>query len=218
MPIRAVLFDFDGVLADTENVHVAAWQRTFRVMGWHESEETCVRAASIADVAFVREVFARRKIDGGNVKGWAERKQALTVGLLRERPRLQPGAAELVQTLREAGLTLGVVTTTRRANVETVLAASGLLDAFDVVITGDDVEHPKPDPAGYRLAVERLALPPGEAVALEDSPTGLLAAEQAGLRVVAVAPTRPAGPSAGAALTWLADLTDGPAVLAALGI
>ena len=69
MTNRAVLFDFDGVIADTENVHVAAWQRTFGLMGWIESDEVCARAAEIDDRAFVREVFARRKIEG-DVEGW----------------------------------------------------------------------------------------------------------------------------------------------------
>jgi len=218
MPTRSVLFEFHGVIADTENVHVAAWQRTFRAMGWHEPEETCIRAAAIDDRAFVQEVFARRKIDGGDAEGWARRKQALTVELLRDRPRLQPGAAELVQALKEAGVALAVVTSTRRANVETVLAASGLLDAFDLVVAGDDVTSVKPDPEPYRLAVDRLKIAPGDAVALEDSATGLVAAERAGLRVIAVVATQPAGDWSGAAASWLPDLTDQPAALAAIGV
>ena len=79
---RAVLFDFDGVLADTENVHVAAWQRTFGLMGWLEADEACARAAEIDDRAFCAEVFARRKLEGGDVEGWSRRKQELAVRML----------------------------------------------------------------------------------------------------------------------------------------
>ena len=220
MPTRAVLLDFNGLLADTENVHVAAWQRTLRVLGWAEPEESCLRALEVDDEAFLREVFARRKVEAGDLPGWVGRKRALTVELLRDRPRLQPGAAELVQALREAGVALGVVTTARRANVETVLAATGLLDAFDVVVAGDDVAHPKPDPEPYRRALDRLGIDPADAVALEDSSTGLASARGAGLRAVAVAPTRPAADEAGpdAAVAWLPGLDDLPAVLAALGV
>lgn len=218
MPTRAVLFDFDGVLADTENVHVAAWQRTFRAMGWNESDETCARAAEIEDRAFVAEVFVRRKLEGGDAEGWASRKQELTLQLLRDRPHLQPGVADLVNKLQEAGVALAVVTTTSRANVEAVLAASGLLDAFDIIISGDDVKAPKPDPEGYRLAITRLKVLPGEAVAIEDSATGLVAAQRAGIRVVAVVPDKPTGDWSSGDAAWLPNLADQPSVLAAIGL
>src|ERR1700678_3892929 len=120
MPTRAVLFDFDGVIADTGNVHVAAWQRTFGVMGWLESDEACARASEIDDRAFVAEVFARRKIDDGNIEGWVARKQELTLRLLADAPRIYPSVALLVERLR-GRVRLGVVTTTWRANVEAVL-------------------------------------------------------------------------------------------------
>ena len=218
MPTRAVLLAFDGVLADTENVQIAAWQRTFRAMGWHESEESCLRAVGIEDHVFVSEVFARRKIEGGDSDGWARKKQGLMDDLLRDRPRLQPGVAALVQTLKEAGILLGVVTTSRRVSVETVLAASGLLDAFDVIVTADDVLALKSDPAGYRLAVEQLKLEPGAVVAVEDSAGGLSAAEQAGVRVVALVAADPAIDWAGSASARVADLTDASEVLAAIGL
>ncbi len=218
MPTRAVLFRFDGVLADTENVHVAAWQRTFRVMGWNESDETCARAAEIDDRAFVLEVFARRKIEGGDAGGWASRKQSLTIQLLRDRPHLQPGVADLVHSLREAGIALAVVTESQRANVEAVLAASGLIDAFDVLVTGNDLKSPKLDLEAYRLAITRLKVAPGEAVAIEDSASGLVNAQKAGLRVVAVVAAQPAGDWTTGDAAWLPNLTDQPSVLAAIGV
>ena len=185
---RAVLFDFDGVLADTENVHVAAWQRTCRGMGWNEPDETCARAAEIDDRSFVAEVFARRKIDGGDVEGWARRKQDLTARLLLEGGRVVAGVADLVRHLR--GRTrLAVVSTAWRANVVGLLDRAGLLDAFEFVIAKEDVRATKPNPEAYRLALARLQLAAADVVALEDSPSGLAAAERAGVRVVVVGPT-----------------------------
>ncbi len=215
MPTRAVLFDFDGVIADTENVHVAAWQRTLGVMGWIESDEACARAAEVDDRAFLAEVFSRRKLEGGDVEGWALRKQDLAVRLLADAPRIYPGLVGLVDRLRGVAR-LGVVTTTWRANVEVVLRAAGRLDAFEFVIAKEDVRAPKPDPEGYRLALARLALPPGEVVALEDSPTGLIAARAAGVRAVAIGHRRAKGDWTGdsAYAPGLADL--GP-LLAAIG-
>jgi HAD superfamily hydrolase (TIGR01509 family) len=81
---------------------------------------------------------------------------------------------------------LAIVTTTWRENVQTVLNAACLEAAFDVVIGKEDVPRPKPDPAAYLLALQKLGVKPGEAVALEDSLTGFQAAQAAGLRCVVV--------------------------------
>ena len=215
MPTRAVLFDFDGVIADTTNVHVAAWQRTFGVMGWTETDEVCARSAEMDDRAFVEEVFARRRIVDGDVDGWVARKQELALRLLNDSPRLYPGVASLVEKLR-GRVRLGVVTTTWRANVEAVLRASGLRDAFEFLVAKEDVKATKPDPEGYRLAVSKLGLPAGEVVALEDSSTGLGAARGAGVRVLAVGHRRGDGEWAGGA-TFLPGFIDLARVLDALG-
>ena len=124
MPPRAVLFDFDGVIADTENIHVAAWQRTFGLMGWRYRPTSLRRAAEIDDRDFLAEVFAGKEIDGGDVDGWVRRKQELTVALLADSPRIYPGVAELVARLR-GRVRLAVVSTTWRENIETVLRAAG---------------------------------------------------------------------------------------------
>ena len=126
------------------------------------------------------------------MSGWTLRKQALTIAMLKDSPRLYPGVAALVQALR-GRLRLAVVTGTWRANVETVLRASGLEDAFELIVAKEDVTAAKPAPDGYLLALKRLKLKPSSAVALEDSPGGLAAARAAGLRVVAVGHRRPAG-------------------------
>jgi beta-phosphoglucomutase len=189
MPTHAVLFDFDGVIADTENVHIAAWQRTFGAMGWLESDEVCARAAEVDDRAFVAEVFARRKVEG-DVEGWVARKQVLTLRLLADSPRLYPGIAELVRAL-EGKVRLGVVTTTWRANVQAVLEASSLAGAFEFIVAKEDVKSPKPDSEGYRLALANLELTGAEVVALEDSPGGLESSRKADIRVIAIGHRRP---------------------------
>jgi HAD superfamily hydrolase (TIGR01509 family) len=199
MSLRALLFDFDGVLADTENIHVAAWERTFADLGWEVPDEVCARAAEEDDRAFLASVFAARKVDRGDVSGWTLRKQALTIRMLRDSPRLYPGVAALVQALR-GRVRLAVVTGTWRANVEAVLRAAGLEDAFELIVAKEDVTAAKPAPDAYLLALKRLKLKPSSAIALEDSPSGLASALAAGLRVVAVGHRRPAGDWVGEAL------------------
>ncbi len=216
MPTRAVLFDFDGVLADTENVHVAAWQRTFGVMGWIETDEVCAQAAEVDDRAFVAQVFERRKIAGGNVEGWVARKQELTRQLLADSPRIYPGLARLIERLTTAQIRLGVVTTTWRSNVEAVLTATGLVGAFEFVVAKEDVTATKPDPEAYRLALAKLGLPANDVVAIEDSQTGLESARTSGLRAIAVGHRRPEGDWSGDS-TFVGSLVDVDHVIARIG-
>lgn len=193
MPPRAVLFDFDGTLVDTENIHVAAWQRTLARMGWEVADEAAARAAEIDDRYFLQELFGRRKVEGADLDGWMALKQDLAATMLADAPRLYPGVPELVSALTARGVRLAVVTTTWRRNVEVVLGASGLADAFEAILAKEDVAAVKPDPEAYDRALKRLGLPASEAVALEDSPTGLASARAAGIEVVAVGHRRSEG-------------------------
>jgi HAD superfamily hydrolase (TIGR01509 family) len=210
------LFDFDGVIVDTENVHVVAWQRTLSRMGWELTDEVASRAAEIDDRFFLRELFNGRKITEIDLEGWIKIKQDLTEMMLADAPRIYRGIVELVHGLKAHNITMAVVTTTWRKNVEIVLAAGKLRDEFALIIAKEDVLNVKPAPDGYLLALDRLGLTAAEAIAIEDSPTGLQAARSAGLPVIAVGHRRPKGAWAGD--DYLANLTDTSAVLARLGI
>lgn len=181
-----MLFDFDGVIADTENVHIAAWERTFDWMGWDVSPEECAKAAAVDDRVFLARLFEKRKVTGGDVAGWVAHKQRITVAMLRDSPRMVAGAKELIEELAARQVLLGVVTDTWRENVAVVLGAAGLMDRFQVIVGKEDVKKPKPDPAGYRLALRKMKLSAKSAAAIEDSEGGLLACDLAGLRCVIV--------------------------------
>lgn len=193
MPLKAILFDFDGVIADTENHHVAAWQRTVSSMGLQITDEVAARAGDVDDREFLMELFADREIPVDKVDEWVDRKQALTVELLRYAPRVYPGVVELVGALRGRAR-LAVVSGTWRANIATVLDAAGLDEAFDVIVAKEDVAKRKPDPEAYQLALKKLRLSGQSVAAIEDSPTGLTSAREAGVRrLIAVGHRRPFG-------------------------
>ncbi len=86
MAFRALLLDFDGVIADTENHHVAAWQRTLAALGWQVPDEVAARAAEVDDRLFLRDLFADQQIEGGEIEGWVQKKQALAIQMLRDAP------------------------------------------------------------------------------------------------------------------------------------
>jgi HAD superfamily hydrolase (TIGR01509 family) len=193
MPTHAFLFDFDGVIAETENHHVAAWQRTLGFMGLQVADDVAMRAMEDDDREFLTALFAERNIPIDRVDDWVGRKQELTVELLRRAPRVYPGVVEVVRALH--GRTrLAVVSGTWRENVEAVLDAAGLADAFDLIVAKEDVTRRKPDPEAYLVALEKLRLPPQSVVVLEDSPTGIASARAAGIgRIIAVGHRRPRG-------------------------
>ncbi len=198
MPLKAVLFDFDGVIAETENHHVTAWQRTLAAMGWLVPDEIAARAAEVDDREFLSDLFTLRGMPVDQVNEWVRRKQLLTRELLGYSPRLYPGVAALVRSLR-AKVRLAVVSGTWRENIQVVLESTGLADAFETIVGKEDVTAQKPAPEAYLLALKRLRLSARSVVAVEDSPPGLSSARNAGLRVIAVGHRRPFGEWVGGA-------------------
>jgi HAD superfamily hydrolase (TIGR01509 family) len=185
MPPSAVLFDFDGVIADSENHHIAAWQRTLMALGWEIPDDEAALSAEMDDREFLRGLFDQRGVEVGDIEGWVRKKQQLTIALLRDSPRIYPGVIELVQSLR-GRVRLAVVSGTWRENVEAVLANPAITGAFEFIVGKEDVGSVKPDPEAYLLALRKLAMRPAEVVAIEDSPSGIAAARAAGIAGIAV--------------------------------
>lgn len=181
---RAVVFDMDGLLLDSEE----AWHDAERdLLANHGAELTEVdRLASVGRSVDEVIIWYAERI------GWGpERVPELRdelIRLVRERYAeiaLMPGALELIGQLRGRAR-LGLASNTDRSLVDHALASTGLGEAFGVIVTAEDVERPKPAPDLYLFACECLGVRPDEAVALEDSQAGVAAAKAAGMWCVAV--------------------------------
>ena len=181
---RAVVFDMDGLLLDTEVVWQRSEEELFRRYGEEFSMED--KLAVIGTSAeHTADYFARR------LRQPPERGPGLVdelMAAMHEQLRLQvagrPGAVELVERLR--GRTrLGLASNSPRRLVDAALATAQLDDAFDAIVTSDDAAF-KPAPDIYLLACERLGVDPQDALALEDSASGIAAAKAAGLTCIAV--------------------------------
>lgn len=205
--VNAILWDFDGVIARTENLHVAAWQRVVRHVEVKLPRQAFDNAAIEDDRDLIAKAFASLKIKlhSSQIRDWCAAKQAILVELLKTAPPIYPQVAETMRWLASEGLRQAVVTSTWRANVEATLGGTGLLKQMDFIVAKEDVARPKPSPDGYRLAVQRLGLPPGQCLALEDSPAGLASARAAGVAVLAVA--HPFSPAARRAGEWAGGAT-----------
>ncbi|WP_337844039.1 HAD-IA family hydrolase [Thermus sp.] len=190
--LKALLFDLDGTLAETEELHREAFNRAFREAGlpflWDRS-----LYKALLQVAGGKERIAHflhtcpgcPRLSQEELLRLHRRKNALYAALLREEGvPLRPGVRRLLLEAKGAGLALALVTTTSPENVRAFLEASGLEGVFDLVLAGDVVPRKKPDPAIYRLARAELGLREGEGVTVEDSRNGLLSARGAGLPVL----------------------------------
>ncbi|HUF06910.1 MAG TPA: HAD family phosphatase [Candidatus Binatia bacterium] len=184
---RAVIFDMDGLLLDTETLWHESEVELFRRHGAEFTREDQMQVIGTSFDITAR-YFAERL--GWPVERGAELVDEM-VALMHERVRQQvdarPGAVELVDALRAVdGVRLGLASNSPLFLVDDALATAGLSDAFEAIVTADDVEHAKPAPDIYLLACARLGVSPSEAIALEDSASGVTAAKAAGLACIAV--------------------------------
>lgn len=185
MTVKALIFDFDGLLMDTETTLLESWRWEWRRHGLeldpagffadHGGDANESRYAALAEavgLAYDRDSSHARRM-------------AYRVGL-NAALEPAPGVVAWLDRAAELGLRLAVASSSARAHVDGMLRQSGLRERFEVLATGDEVAAHKPDPAVYLLALERLGLPAGQAVAFEDTPHGVAAAHAAGLLCVAV--------------------------------
>ena len=182
---RAVVFDMDGLLLDTELLWHRAETELFGRRGVEFTWDDKMRVIGTS-FAFTADYFADRLgVPREQGPGLVQEMVDLMQGHLREQVDGRPGAVELVERLR-GHTRLGLASNSPRALVDTALATAGITDAFDAIVTSDDVTQPKPAPDLYLLACERLGVAPEDALALEDSPSGITAAKAAGLTCIAV--------------------------------
>lgn len=182
--MRAVLWDMDGTLVDTEPYWINAEHEIVEAHGGTWSDEFAhelVGKDLMVSAQFIR--------DNSPITWEPERviEELLTrvIAQVREHVPWRPGARELLESLREQGVPSALVTMSWRSFAEAVLDA--LPDgSFAVVVTGDEVERGKPHPEPYLRAADLLGVSPSDCVALEDSPTGVASAVAAGVPTVAI--------------------------------
>lgn len=196
MKLKALIFDVDGTLAETEEAHRAAFNTAFEQwnLGWHWTRDdyrillkttggkermTAFQASLPADARrlTIVEIAALHK----------DKTQIYADILERGELELRPGVRELIAEAKTKGVRVAVATTTNLPNVDALQrccwgqSGDGI---FEVIAAGDQVNHKKPAPDVFLLALEKLGLSPDECLAFEDSRNGLLSAKAAGLRVV----------------------------------
>lgn len=185
-PLQGLLFDFDGLILDTETTVFQAWDDKFKEYGkkllleeWAEILGKSGNEPGPTD-SFLNSIPDETK----RMEIIKEVKQQEMNLVLQQTP--MKGAEELIIKAKKAGLKLGIVSSSGREWVHSHLDRLGLLDYFDHTSCSDEVIEAKPNPALYRLGLEKMDLSPEKVLVLEDSPNGVLAAKRAGLFCIAV--------------------------------
>jgi HAD superfamily hydrolase (TIGR01509 family) len=184
--IRALVFDFDGLILETEGPIFLSWQELYASFGYPLPFEVWATTIGSAEAEFEPARELERLL--GQPLDWSAiepKRQQRELALINQQPIL-PGVEQTLQDARRLGLKLGLASSSSCKWVEGHLKERGLRSYFDVVRAADDVRLTKPDPELYLAVLEKLGVSGAEAVALEDSPNGIRAAKAAGMYCVAV--------------------------------
>jgi HAD superfamily hydrolase (TIGR01509 family) len=188
MPVKALIFDFDGTILDTETPEFQSWQAVYAGFGcelplaqWVNTIGRGHDQITFDPYAYLQECTGKN-IDRDAVR---TRRRSHFAELLAREP-LRAGVLEYMREAQEAGLRLAIASSSDRVWIEGHLARFDLLDCFEVVRCADDVARTKPDPELYLSAVAALSLSRSEVVAFEDSPNGALAARRAEIFCVTI--------------------------------
>ena len=181
---RAILWDNDGVLVDTEKWFFAANRMELAAVGvtatWAQFEEINLKQGV--------SLLSLSGLEGEDLRDLYSRRDARYSELLRTEELAIPGMLELLQRTKEHFFTTGIVTASHREHFDLVHGLSGMREHVDFVVVREDYLRGKPYPDGYLVGVERAGLAAGDCLAVEDSPRGIAAARAAGLECIFFTP------------------------------
>lgn len=209
--MKAILWDNDGVLVDTEHLYFQATRETLAARGIEITEAQYLEL-------FLQQ--SRGILHFAHEHGWSEEqlerirreRSALYSALLREHSRVIDGVEEVLAALHGRCI-MGIVTSSQREHFDIIHGKSGLLRYFDFVLASGDYSEPKPHPEPYLKAVERAGVAPEECIVIEDSERGLASAKAAGLRCIVVPSRLTAGRPFAGALHVARDIRELPRLL-----
>lgn len=198
--LHAVIFDFDGVICDSELLHYQALNAVFNRFGVDIPKEVhWEKYLGYSDMENIQAVNRdyQMGLDDAAVNRLVEEKKIIFDELVKDDAQIIDGVSEFINMLTKHNIRRAVCSGALRSDINLMLSGSGFADAFEVIVSADEVKHGKPDPEGYLLALDKLnaagttPIKPSECVVIEDSQWGLEAAAAAGMNPVAVTNTYP---------------------------
>ncbi|HCB22943.1 TPA: hypothetical protein DEP06_03965 [Candidatus Daviesbacteria bacterium] len=186
--IKAVIYDFDDTMVDSDSLHIESWEANLKehyidIAGFKKwrAENLMGRSSTENAKSIVKryginidpEIFYKRKVE-------------IFMKIAVDKLKLLPGLVKSLKLFKKEGLRLAISTGSPKKYVDAVLKKYGLTKYFDVIVTSEDITRSKPDPQMYLIASDRLKLSPAECVVIEDIPAGIQSAKAAGCKCIAV--------------------------------
>lgn len=185
MTTRAALWDMDGTLVDTAELHFAAWRQTCEELGRGFTRDDFAATFGLRNPEIMDKLFPGRYSEA-EVAAIGDRKEVLYRDAARAGVALLPGVAELMAGLHKAGFRQAIGSSAPRANLDLILEITGIAKYLGAVVGMEDTTRGKPDPQVFLVGAERLGVAPSGCVVFEDAPAGIQAARAGGMRCVAV--------------------------------
>jgi len=193
--LKAVIFDFDGVISDSEPCHFAAANKVLDDFGIQLTrQQYYADYLGFTDYELFETVKKKYKTDfkGTSIEQLVERKAEVFQELIKQTDHLINGITELITELKKNNIKVAINSGAIAADIKIMLAGSAIENSFDVIVSADDITKGKPDPESYLLTLEKLntvsdsPISAKQCVVIEDSRWGIISAKKAGMHVVAV--------------------------------
>jgi beta-phosphoglucomutase family hydrolase len=188
--LEAVIWDMDGVLADTAPHHFRAWRETFAKRGISFTEADFMRGFGVKNDAIIRNVLGEKTTDA-EIETIAREKEATFRRIIGKDIKPLPGALKLLGQMHNRGIKMAIASSTVIENIRLIVGSLGIKNYFEAIITGHDVTEGKPSPQVFLVAAQRLGAEPKNCVVFEDAVAGVKAAKRAGMHCVAITSTHP---------------------------
>lgn len=183
-----VIFDMDGVLADTGPIHFDSWVKLANEIGKNFTKDLFEETFGQISSDIIRKLVGP-DIDQRKIKNWANSKEKYYREMVKDKLEPLPGALDLIKSLKDKKLKLAVGSSGPTANVKLLLKTLKIKNFFDCIITGDDVKTGKPAPDVFLAVTKKLKLSPKNCIVVEDAPVGITAAKRAEMKVIALTTT-----------------------------
>jgi beta-phosphoglucomutase len=181
----AVIWDVDGTLIDTAELHFRAWEELAKRLGKKFTREDFATTFGRRNPEIIHQVFGPDLSDR-RVAELGEEKEEIYRVAARKGIQLLPGVHSLLESLRQAGWAQAIGSSAPKANLDLILQMTGIERFFDAIISMEDTDRGKPDPQVFLLAADRLEIEPARSVVIEDAVAGIEAARRAGMKSIAV--------------------------------
>lgn len=187
---KAVIWDMDGVIADTAPYHLKAWQEVFQKRGVNFTEEDFRRSFGQRNDTIINNTLGR-DASPAEIEAISVAKEKNFRQRIRHNIKPLPGVIKLIDSLKEHGFRMALASSAPVENIQLLTIGLGINNYFQSVISDDDVTEGKPDPQVFLLAAQELGVDPENCIVIEDAVAGVIAAKRAGMCCLAITNTHP---------------------------